>query len=357
MAMQESTAGGARRGGRRRLALILGCALAASLGTPVADAGEPQRVKGTSVRIAPPDGWVSGERFPGFQHEESQSSIMVTILPTPSADLRKAFTKDALARKGMTFVAESSPQVNGAAAHLIQAEQTANGATYEKWLLIAGDDKSTVLIVGNVPKEADEKLRAAVKAAIVGATWDASAPADLFDALPFRLAPAGALTAIRAIGASVLLTEPDRPAAHAPRRPMYIAAVSHSPVPVDDAAAFSEARSRQTAGLKDVGNFRGSELKVAGLAAHELLADAKDKDTGTSMLLYQVLVPDGKGYWLIQGIVAAELTDEWLPVFRQITGSIEKKGAAAPKAPDGKDAPPAKPAPGSAPAPEPKKGG
>lgn len=87
--------------------------------------------------------------------------------------------------------------------------------------------------------------------------------------------------------------------------------------------------------------------------AYEIVADAKDAKSSALLLLYQVVVPDGKGYWLVQGIVAAERADEWLPVFRRITESIETRDAewAAPAGAAGDRTPPPTKEPETKPAP------
>ena len=68
-------------------------ALALTFGFLAGVAAEPDvpreavRVKGTSVRLTPPEGFVTAERYPGFQNEELRASIQVTVLPGPVAEV------------------------------------------------------------------------------------------------------------------------------------------------------------------------------------------------------------------------------------------------------------------------------
>ncbi|MFN9970283.1 MAG: 50S ribosomal protein L22, partial [Phycisphaerae bacterium] len=76
---------------------------------------------------------------------------------------------------------------------------------------------------------------------------------------------------------------------------------------------FSKRRIAQTTGVREVSNQKARDVQVAGYEAHEIVADAKEADAPGSLLLYQVVVPDGKGYWLVQGIVGADRAPEFLP--------------------------------------------
>lgn len=309
---------------RRRLGLAtLGIALAGSLGLGAASAGEAVRVRGTSVRLEPPPDFQVAERFPGFAHEASQSSIQVSVVPGPLAQTRKGMTKEGLAQRGMALVSQEAATVNEQSATLLHVRQEANGVEFEKWLVLAGDDRTTVLLVATTPAPAAEPLRAALRTALLGARWDPAAPTDLFDGLPFRLTPSGTLTDAKRTGDNVLLTEPDPPV-QGVERAVYVAGVSLNPVEIPSLAAFARHRAAATASVKALGNVRGTAIEVAGLEAYELVADGKDTASSAPVLVYQVVIRDGKGYWLVQGVVAADRAAECLPLFRRITASIAR---------------------------------
>lgn len=305
----------------RRAAPVV--ALATALGLGWVAAGDAVRVKGTSVRIAPPKGFVAADRFPGFAHEASRSSIQVTVVPGPLAETRKGMTKEGLSERGMTLLSQSAVSVNGQEASLLHVRQQASGVEFEKWLLIAGDEKATVLLVATTPAPAPEPLGTSLRAAILAARWDPASPIDLYEGLPFRLTPSGTLTDAQRMGHNLLLTEPGRPAKSVDRA-VYVVGVSFDRIDLPSLASFARARAAATAATKEVGNVRGTELSVADLEAYELVADAKDASTSAPVLLYQVVVRDGKGYWLVQGIVAAARATECLALFRRITASIQR---------------------------------
>jgi hypothetical protein len=91
-----------------------------------------------------------------------------------------------------------------------------------------------------------------------------------------------------------------------------------------DLRTFSEARAKQTTLIKGVGNFTGRMLQVDHLDAFELEADAIDARSGASMRLYQVIIPDETGYFIVQGLSRADRALELLPEFRAITASFRR---------------------------------
>ena len=328
--------------GRGLTALALTFGVLAGVSAEPDAGGKAVRVKGTSVRLVPPQGFVTAERFPGFQNEELGASIQVSVLPGPVSDTKRGMTKEGLAKHGMTLVTSSNEKVNGGEATVVHAVQRAGDVAYAKCLVIAGDQKATVMLVSTAPKDAEEKHLVAMKAAMLAATWDAAAPADLYEGLPFRLVPPGTLTDVKRMGNNLLLTEPGRPATPGPRDPMCIVGTSHSAVAITDLAAFSRSRIAQTALMKEMTNLRGTAVKVAGLGAYELLADAVDEESGTPMFLYQVITSDETGYWMVVGIVALERAEEFLLVFRRLTESMRR--APTEEARAGKPEPPSQPA-------------
>ena len=230
---------------RTAMALAFALGLLSPLAVSPATAGEAQRVKGTSVRIRAPEGFVAADRFAGFQQEATQSSIVVSVLPGPLSETRKGMTREGLATRGMTLLDEAEEAVNGAPAHLLHVEQEVGGVAFEKWLVVAGDTKTTVLVVATTRKPADEALRVALRTALLGARWDASAPTDPFEGLPFLAKAAGKLTQVQRLGNQLLFAEPGAPESGGPRGPIYIVGVSHSPMTFPDLAAFSESRRRK----------------------------------------------------------------------------------------------------------------
>jgi hypothetical protein len=287
-------------------------------------AAEPVRVPGTGVSLQPPAGFELAEDYPGFQSAEQQASIMVTQMPAPVAEIRKAMTKDMLATRGITLLSSKEETVGGREALLLQVAQSAAGTDYLKWMLVTGDPKETVMIVGTYPKSAGEEVGAAIRTALLSASLAAAAPSDPFEGLLFRITPTQALKIANRMSNMLLLTESGKMGALGPGEPVYVVGGSIGPGGSGDLKAFSEARARKTEQIRDLENLSGREITLGGLAAYELLADAKDVKSGTAIRLYQVIAPDGNGYFIVQGLVGADRAAGMLPEFRRVTESFRK---------------------------------
>lgn len=308
---------------KRSVLVVMVLAVLASL--PAAAA--PVRVPGTGVSLEPPAGFALADSFPGFQSAESGASIMVTRMPAPVAEIRKAMTPEMLATRGVTLLSSKEETAGGREALLLQVAQSAGGTDYLKWMLVTGDPKETVLIVGTFPKSAGEAVGAGIRSALLSASLAAAGPSDPFEGLLFRVTPTPALKIASRISNMLLLTESGSPGPHGPGVPVYIVGGSIGPGATGDLKAFSEARAKQTEQIQDLHIVSGREITLGGLAAYEILADAKDVKSGTAIRLYQVIVPDAGGYFIVQGLVGADRADAMLPEFRRVTESFRKAGA------------------------------
>ena len=290
---------------------------------PVAAA--PVRVPGTSVSLQPPEGFALAENYPGFQSAEQQASIMVTQVPAPFAEIRKAMTEDMLATRGITLLSSTEETVGGRQALLLQVAQSAAGTDYLKWMLVTGDPRETVMIVGTFPKSAGEEVGAAIRKSVLTASLTVAAPADPFEGLQFRVTATPKLQISNRVSNMLILTESGKTGTLAPGEPVYIVGSSIRPGGSGDLKAFSEARARQTEQIRDLENLSGREITIGGLAAYELLADAKDVKSGTPIRLYQVIAPDDDGgYFIVQGLVGADRAAVMLPEFRKVTESFRR---------------------------------
>ncbi|MBE0704933.1 MAG: hypothetical protein IH582_17520, partial [Afipia sp.] len=144
------------------------------------------RIRGTRTSLQPPKGFSLADRFPGFQRADVQSSIMVTEIRAPAAEMMKGKTKEGLAARGMTLISSNAEKIGGRQALLLHVAQNAAGAAFLKWMLVTGDQNTSLMIVGTFPKAAEARVGAAIKSAVLTASWTPGGSTDHFEGLPFR---------------------------------------------------------------------------------------------------------------------------------------------------------------------------
>jgi hypothetical protein len=299
--------------------VIAGCLL-----FPCIVLAERHRVPGTRVTIEPPAGFSPAEQFPGFYRADIGASIMVTELPGPYGEVRKGMTKEGLATRGMVLLESQAVRVDGREGLLLQVQQQAAGVDYLKWFLVAGDARGTTLVVGTFPSSAATSLSAPVRLAVLSAAWDRQVNVDLFEGLLYRLEPTAKLKIANRMNNMILLNETGSPGPLGPGEPFYIAGNAVAQMGIPDLHAFSHARAVQTATISEVRNVRGRPIKIDGLDAYELLADATHKASGTPIRLYQVIAPADGTYFIVQGFVEPGRAAEFLAEFRRVTDSFRR---------------------------------
>lgn len=302
-----------------RRATILACLLSLTSGEAVA---ERFRIPGTGITIDAPPAFVRSERFPGVEHEASQSSILINEIPAPIASMTAGFTPENLATRGMTLKGSEKVTLSGQAATLYHLSQNAGGTEFEKWIAATGDEKSAVLIVGTYPQSAAQSMSAPIREAVLSTSLEPKTDTDQFAGLRYRITPPEGLEIQHRVQNMLLLAAPDTKKLTGPTQPIAVVGMTHSPVAIDDVAAFAKKRITRTAQIKDLKDIKGVEKQVAGRPAYEITALASDKDSGIPLAVYQMVVLDGVDYFITQGLVGEAGADTYMPRFRAIAESM-----------------------------------
>ena len=283
------------------------------------------RVTGTSVALAPPAGFVPSSRFPGFERADLQSAIMVTEIPGPVADVSRGMTPAGLATRGMALISSTTQLVDGRQALLLNVSQTAGGMTVHKWMIVSGDTRTTVMIVGTFPKEHEPQIGGAMKGSLLTARWAAAAaPPDHFEGLSFRVSPTTSLKIAGRMSNMLMLTESGQMGPQGPTAGLLIVGTSLASVDMSDLKAFAVTRASQTKQLKGIRVSDQGAINIGSEAAYELVAEGTDIVTGRPVTLYQVVVPDPQGYVLMQGMVASTRAAAMVPEFRKVAHTFRR---------------------------------
>lgn len=304
---------------RRGTALAILFALAA----PGAAAAQPQPVAGMRVVLQPPQGFIPAARFAGFQNEAARASIMVAEVPAAFSLMETRLTPESFAGEGMQLRSSEPFAADSLRGRLLAVTQAApDGVTYHKWVLMFGDDSVTAIVTATYPEASAASLGEPMKQAVLSSRWS-RAPADRMAGLGFRITERPRLRVANRVGNAILLnttgTIPNPTGS-----PLLVLGSSVAEVDLSDVEAFARRRIAQMDGISGLTNLTGSSFDVDGVTAYELVGDAVDADDGVATRVYQVIIPEGRHYILIQGFVAPDQAAEFIPEFQALARSVQR---------------------------------
>jgi len=284
-------------------------------------------VVGTRVSLKPPAGFIPSPQFPGYWLESLGSSIMVTELPVPfpimSAGL--ANPSELMSKRGISLLNKQEVKVAGRSGLLVQAKQNAFGTEYLKWLLIFGDEKESVMITASFPKELGGELSKRMKASILTATWNREKNVSLTEGLNFTVDEKGELKIAKRIANLLMFTSSGIFPSKDVDAPVFIVGQSVSKVEIVNPEEFANARIRQTATITNFDIEQSNRVTIDNLNGYEIVAKGKDKASGQSMLVYQVLLFEEQSYYLMQGLVRDINRQPNLEIFKGMARTFKRK--------------------------------
>jgi len=303
-----------------RAPLLLFAAMA--LGAPAL--AQAARVPGTGVGLVPPSGFAPAKQFSGFQNPEADASIVVTEIAGPVSEVLRGMTRSGLASRGMELIESRTVTLDGREALLLHVSQSSQGADFFKWMLVGGSAKRTFMVVGTFPAEASD-LSDSIRQSLLSATWEDAPRTDLLEGLAFSVESTPGMRFAERMGNLLILTETGRIAPGKPDIAILVLGSSMSDVEIGDLERYSRQRLLQTDRMKGLNIRSGTAVRIDSLAGYEVIADGQDAETGRPVGVYQVLLRDGKTYYIAQGFAPKARMGTQLPVFRQVTGSFRRR--------------------------------
>ena len=282
------------------------------------------QVPGTSVNITPPNGFVEADRFPGFMNEATGSSIMVSEIPGPYAEVTAGFADhNRMRAQGISLLSKTHVKINGLSGMLLHVEQTAYGTLFKKWMVAVDRSGATTLIVATYP-EVMAKQGILLKEAVLSATFGKET--DPADALTFSVTPLPPLKMAKVFGQNMILAPGGRFPVKDENIPFMILGLSASEdLAISNKKAFSESRVMKTATVNNISVDQSTPIKIGDLSGYATTAKGEGDDTATPLTIYQVLLFDTAGYCVIQGITPSAEKSTFIPIFQTIAKSFKMK--------------------------------
>lgn len=277
------------------------------------------RVPGTDLDMAPPQGFTAATDFPGFK-SDAGAFIMVTQLPVDADKMAQSFTAERLATRGM--VLKGSEEVEGRKLFLVEQTSPHTGELLQKHLLILGDKERTILVTGGYPVSGRKTLETPVKQAMLSSKV-LQAVQDSFSDLGFAWEPTATLKPYHRVVNGLLFT----PNGEAPPQSVFlVVAPSMAPVTSEDVAATALEALRKTRGFSEVEILRNDTLSVGGYTASEIEATTTNEE-GEPVHVYQLFLMDGthQRYLRALGQTDDDEYARWAEEFQSLARSLRMK--------------------------------
>jgi hypothetical protein len=301
--------------------------LAAAQAVGAEEAPLRQSIRGTRISLEVPAGFRVSEDFPGIGRVEEFSSVMVTELDVPVEIAVETFSKPALERRGIEMQRSGPALVDGRPATLVHATQRIGGMTFRKWFLLLGDETRSVLLTATTPIEQEQQHGDVLVHVLSSAHWSEARGPEPAQALPFRVKEAPPLRFVRSSDAAVVLSDPQAASGHV--APIVTVGASRAQVEIDDLAAFARERLEETVSIHEIAVESEGPQRLGGLAAHQIVARARDAENGRAVRVRQILAHDDTRYYLVQGVFDAEDAARLEPAFDAVAASFALSGAGA----------------------------
>lgn len=264
------------------------------------------RINGMNIFMIPPVSFESSSSFKGFQNPDDQTSmIMAMEIPGPFAEVVKGFKPEMMEKKGLQLKTKKKIKVAEFNGLFIELNQSANGMTFSKQILIYGNEKSSTIINGVCLSDSlqlGEKIRKCVLSTIV----DTDLKSNPREALNYSLnETAGSLKFKAVIGNGMLFNRDLKIPTESEDKATLLADMSFSKVEIENKKLFCISRLKKYPEDYSVIPSKGiNKIKLDNINGFELFA--KNNDNENEEMYQVILFDENGGYYLFVGTYVTE---------------------------------------------------
>lgn len=282
------------------------------------------------VGLVPPAGFTPSARFGGFENQQANAVILISAMPADAyAELEKNLTNEALKQRGIQVaIREAVPVKDGKGLYIAGPREADGQKRYEGVFIATLDNYATFVSVQMLEASratvTDAMLREAFKTITVRKEIPESEKVSI---LPYKFNNLAGFRVLRtAIDGSAILTEGPKDAVKNVEQPFLLVGVKIGDVPKAELRdKFAREIFGAAPGIKDVKITRAEAMRIGQASGYEIIAEAKDVDTGTDVTAVQWLRFGQNGHLQMFAIVRRTAWNEVYPKLRTIRDGIEPR--------------------------------
>lgn len=314
----------------RRAVTMIASLMACAVISVTAAAQTAQHVTGTTVTMAPPEGFEPATNFSGFADPKTQSSILIAELPPQAWPQLSAMfgsldtVRAAFKQKGIDVASLDKVPTASSEAFLARGTQTMGDIKIGKWVALAQGSRTVMITVQAMAgaRLDDAAVRTMLKTVSLG---DPPSEADKLASLPFKVAPSAPFRVLDTMGgAAVSMTVGDKDVDPKGEQPLLIvsAQIGNAPVLSDDAATVAKTLLHQTRHMEAASIETEKQVSFGG-ATDGVLLEGKTDD---NKRFVQYFATGAAGHFVrLLSYFAADRSDEVRPAVEKIAASVAFK--------------------------------
>jgi hypothetical protein len=263
----------------------------------------------------------------GFVDVPKDSAILLASqAPAAYADIEKTLTPEALKRENIDVSKREQFQTSLGNVNLVTGTQLVDKTRYRKYLVVGQTEGLTVVANAQIPEHEDSYAEPVIRAALATLAVRRTVPdQEMLGLLPFTIGDLSGFHVENVMpGRAVLLLDHPTAAAAFPTR-MLVAVFPGGPSDADDPARFARMAFDSIAGISDVRLTMAEPLRVNGQSGYQMMAQAKDAQTGTPIMVAQWLRFGGGAFLQMVGMAPADGWTEALARLRTVRDSIQAR--------------------------------
>ena len=258
-------------------------------------------IPGTRINLYPPEGYILASKFTGIKNAEIGASIMVAELAKPITKIRYGFTKDGFASQGMDLLETSEQIIDNQNGILYKATKKTGNTSFSKWILVLGDQSTSVMVSGTFPNGFDSETSDNILNCLLSLKYFPERNIAPEEGVAFSIDPKNTPLQLAHSYAGTLVYTLDGkfPTQH-PEGVSFNLGSSLGKTSIENPRQFSIERYKSLPYTFDT----APELvkaQIDHLEGYELYGYGMDKSTGLKVLVYQLILFTHSAYYIAQG--------------------------------------------------------
>jgi hypothetical protein len=293
-------------------------------------AAEPVFPPGSNIGLVPPPGMTVAKTFPGFIDSEKNSGILVGMMAIAAYDdMEKTLSDDALKKQGLTVEKREPLQISlGKGVLVIGTAVGPDKTKYRKWLTLVKTSDLTAVVTVQEPAQSNPYPDTVVRAALASIAERQNVPdAELLSLLPFTIGDLAGFKVAKVIpGRALILVDPPKdPHPYDDARFVISAIPGGGPTTDDERANFARFSFNSIPGIKDIHFTMSEPIRIDSQQGFETVAQAKDANIGTDIVVVQWLRFGAGQFLQMVGISRADVWSTELSRLRGLRDSVAFK--------------------------------